>query len=89
MQVLEPAGQIMEDEKKITGHENRVDQELDQERPQGLCFFLLRNGMAGHLPHFAIAHALGRAGLRAGTDFYLRARGFFLRSSSLLAEEYG
>ena len=40
MQLLEPAGEKMEDEEEIAGHENRVDGELDQERSQRLGFLL-------------------------------------------------
>jgi hypothetical protein len=31
MQVLQPAGQEMEDQEEISGHENRIDGELDHE----------------------------------------------------------
>src|SRR4051812_30767555 len=85
MEVLEPTGKIMEDEEEITGHENGVDSELDQERAQCVYLFLLRRGTPGHPPHFAIGLALGRASLGSESDFHLRLKGFFLPSNSLLA----
>src|ERR1700750_2435941 len=76
----------MEDEKKIRGHENRVDAKLDQERPQRRCFLFFGDRSPSHLSHFAVACALGRSGLLRMPDFHLRPRPFFLPSSSLLAE---
>jgi hypothetical protein len=85
----EPIRKVMENEKKITGHEKRIDRELDEESPQGLSLFLLGRRNAGHPFHFADGVTIGRARQQPAADFYLRARAFFLRSSSLLAEEYG
>src|SRR2546430_10043029 len=89
MKILEPDREIMEDQEEISGHENGVNDQLHHERPQRVCFFLLGRRDAGHPPFFAVGLALGRAWLGSGPDFYLRPRGFFLPSSSLLAEEYG
>src|SRR3954471_2517393 len=89
MQILEPAGEKMEDQEKIGGHENGIDGELDEEGPEGVGFLLFRDRSAGHLRHFAVARALGRASLPPAPDFHLRPRGFFLRSSSLFSGKYG
>src|SRR5437762_9336890 len=89
MKSLEPDRKIMEDQEEISGYENRVDGQLHHERPQRVGFLFFGRRDAGHLPLFAVGLALGRAWLGSGPDFYLRPRGFFLPSSSLLAEEYG
>ena len=61
VQILEPTGEIMEDEKEITRHENAVDRELGQERPQRLRFLLFGRRNAGHPHHFAVRLPIGRA----------------------------
>src|SRR6266404_952415 len=85
MQILEPAREIMEDQEKISGDENGVEGELDQERPQGAGLFLFRRRNTGHLPLFAIGRTIGRASLSSMPDFYLRPRCFFLPSNSLFS----
>src|SRR2546423_5615933 len=76
MEVLEPPREIMENEKEISGHENRVDRELGQEGPQRLCFLFLGRRNAGHPSHFAVGLAVGRACLQSAGRFLFAPEGF-------------